>query len=690
MQNLSIESAPWRVGVDVGGTFTDLVIADGDGHTEVFKVPSVPSDPGAGVLTALDQACETLGVSTAEFLGHCQFFLHGSTVATNTLLEGKGARVGLLTTRGFRDSLEARRGLRKDPWDHRTPYPPVLVPRYLRQPVTGRIGADGEIVEPLNLDDVRTACDLFREEGVESIAVCLLNSFRNPRHEQDVAAALKAENRWDFVSISSEIVPIIGEYERTSTTVVNAYVMPRVASYLQVLEDKLRERGLKTQLLMLQSNGGAASLAQLIRRPVSLLLSGPSAGVGAMQHLATGIGENNLVSMEIGGTSCDVMLMHQGQVAITDTLSVNDYDLVTPSVDIHTVGAGGGTIAGIDPAGLMFAGPEGAGARPGPAAYGLGGKRPTVTDAHLVLGRLRPGPYAGGSVSLDLAAAANAIDTAVAKPLGIDRTEAAMGIIRIVEQNLLHAVERISIQRGYNPGRFMLIACGGAGPMHGASVGRRLGARAVYVPRQAGAFCAIGMQHADVRRDFVAVLMRELADDIRPLMATSYDDLRAQAAAALQSEGFAPTDTRYGYELDLHYEGQQWDVRVTSNLDANVADIRAAFEAEYDRQFGHINPDGRIIVANLRIVGIGHLPTLANPTFAKVEGEVAPIEQRPVYAASVGEYLPTPIYLGADLNHGHSFAGPAVIEEATTTLVIGPDDTVTVDALNNYIITFTG
>ena len=685
---ITIEAPPWRVGVDVGGTFTDLVVADSEGRTEVFKVPSVPADPGEGVINALTTACEALGQPMEKFLSDCQFFLHGSTVATNTLLEGKGATVGLLTTAGFRDSLEARRGLRKDPWDHRTPYPPVLVPRYLRQPVCGRIDARGNEVEPVNLDDVRAACKVFREEGVESVAVCLLNSFVNTAHEDAVADVLREEHVCDWISVSSDIVPIMGEYERTSTTAVNAYVMPRVASYLTALQQKLIDMGLKTKLLMLQSNGGAASLDQLIRQPVNLLLSGPSAGVGAMQHLASGIGENNLVSMEIGGTSCDVMLMHEGRVAITDSLSVNDYDLVTPSVDIHTVGAGGGTIAGIDGAGLMYAGPEGAGARPGPAAYGYGGTRPTVTDAHLVLGRMRPGPYAGGSVSLDMSLAEQALDTEIATPAGISRTEAAAGLIRIVEQNLLHAVERISIQRGYNPGRFMLIACGGAGPMHGASVGRKLGARAVYIPRQAGAFCAIGMQHADVRRDFVHVVMRELNDDAIPAIAEGYDRLRQQALEALQNEGFEEKDTEFDYELDLHYEGQQWDVRVALDSAATPDEIRTAFEVEYDRQFGHTNPESRINVAKLRVVGIGKLPPLEDPKFDALDEVATPIETRKVYAESAREFLETPVYRGADLGHGQSFFGPAIIEEATTTILVGPGDCVTVDALNNFTVTF--
>lgn len=685
---INIQSPPWRVGVDVGGTFTDLVIADSQGRTEVFKVPSVSDDPGAGVIQALETACSSLKKPVNKFLAECQFFLHGSTVATNTLLEGKGATVGLLTTDGFRDSLEARRGLRKDPWDHRTPYPPVIVPRYLRLPVRGRIDAYGNEIEKINLNDVIKACRIFKEENVDSVAVCLLNSFINPAHEKAVAKALSKEGICDWVSVSSEIVPIMGEYERTSTTTVNAYVMPRVASYLTALQERLVTMGLKTQLLMLQSNGGAASLDQLIRCPVNLLLSGPSAGVGAMQHLATGIGENNLVSMEIGGTSCDVMLMHEGRVAITDALSVNDYDLVTPSVDIHTVGAGGGTIAGVDGAGLIFAGPKGAGANPGPAAYGLGGSDPTVTDAQLVLGRMRPGSYAGGSVSLDLAAAEKAIDSAIAAATGITRTEAAAGIIKIVEQNLLHAVERISIQRGYNPGRFMLIACGGAGPMHGASVGRRLGARGVYVPRQAGAFCAIGMQHADVRRDFVQVVMRELNADVITHITNGYAELKKQALKALQDEGFSADETEFGYEIDLHYEGQQWDVRVALHPEATEKEIRYAFETEYDRQFGHINPDALVNVAKLRVVGIGKLPSLKDPTFILSQDVPDPQDKRSVFADATGEFILTPVYRGSDLQSGHTFDGPAIIEEETTTIVVGPGDRLTVDTLNNYIITF--
>ena len=686
MNNSTVGSPPWRVSVDVGGTFTDMVVADNAGHSTVYKVPSVPSDPGRGVINALHKACDAMQVSSRDFLARCQYFLHGSTVATNTLLEGKGAVTGLLTTRGFRDSLEARRGLRSNPWDHRTPYPPVLVSRYLRLPVGGRIDASGNEVQPLQLDDVKAAARVFREEQVQAVAICLLNSFTNAAHELQAAQYLRDEGGFEFVSVSSQVAPVMGEYERSSTVVVNACLMPRVASYLNEMEQELISMGLKTRLLILQSNGGAASLGQLHERPVSLLLSGPSAGVGALHHLSAASGEQHMLTMEIGGTSCDVMLMHGGEVAVTDHLSIDNYDLVTPSVDIHTVGAGGGTIAGMDNAGMLFAGPTGAGARPGPAAYGHGGTEPTVTDAQLVLGRLKPGPYAGGAVSLDLDAANTALEKRIATPAGISLEQAAAGIIQLVEQNLLHAVERISMQRGYNPRELTLVACGGAGPMHGASVGRRLGARRVYIPRQAGAFCAMGMQHADVRRDFVMELGQPLQSEVMNAIQQQADALHRQAEAALLEEGFDPADCSYAVSADMHYGGQQWSVQVDIDPASDAQSLNQAFESEYDRLFGHTNPGNPVIVARVRLAATGQIPELAVIRAQTTDDAPEPVEVRPVYSQCKGRFLDTPVYHGPALRAGQQLAGPAVIEEQTTTIVVDADDTVSIDDLDNYIL----
>ena len=683
--------ARFRIGVDVGGTFTDMVLVDGGGRFHVFKTPSVPADPSRGVLDVLEHAARSFGVSVENLLSECVLFLHGSTVATNTVLEGSGARVGMLVTRGFRDFLEARRGFRTDPFDHRPAYPPVLVPRYLRLPVGGRVDARGVEVEPLDEADLDTAIDTFRAEAVESIAICLLHSFENEAHERRCAEVLRERGGFEWLSLSHEVVPVIGEYERGSTTVVNAYIGPKVVRYLQALDEHLRALGLEPDLLVLQSNGRAISIRQVAHCPVNLVLSGPAGGVGALDYFAAATGFDDFITMEIGGTSCDVMLRTGGRVAVTDRLVVGGYDLVSASVDIHTVGAGGGTIAGADAAGLLFAGPRGAGAVPGPAAYGRGGEEPTVTDAQLVLGRLAPGPYAGGAVSLDLERAEAALRARVGEPLGISVQEAAVGVIRLVEQNLLQAVEQISTERGRDPARFVLVACGGAGPMHGAAVGRRLGAQGVLVPKLAGVFCALGMLNADVGQDFARVFIAPLDADTVNEARSLYAALEGDARRWLREGGFDAGAMRFEHEADLRYAGQQWDVRV-ADAEADVAGLRASFEREYDRLFGHVQPDSTVELTKLRVVGIGTLPTL-EPVRAEPGGPApVPASTREVYAFGPrGEplgFAPTPVYRGSDLLPGHRLKGPLLVEEQTTTVVAGPQDRLEVLASGDLFVGF--
>jgi N-methylhydantoinase A/oxoprolinase/acetone carboxylase beta subunit/N-methylhydantoinase B/oxoprolinase/acetone carboxylase alpha subunit len=710
--------APWRLGVDVGGTFTDLVLADRHGRTWVAKVPSVPADPSQGVLAALDALAAELGIASTGLLEACSLFVHGSTVATNTMLEGKGAAVGLLTTAGFRDALEIRRGLREDQWDHRAPFAPVLVPRHLRCGVGGRIDAAGAELEPVDLDDVVAAAALFDDEGVEAVAVALLNSFLRDDHERAAAEALRAAapNRW--VTTSAAISPLMGEYERTSTAVVNATLGPRIVSYLEALDAELSRRGLAHPILMVQSNGGVASVTQLADRPVALLLSGPAAAVGALNYYRSAMdgapgapgegaaadGTGNLISMEIGGTSCDVLLMSEGEVATRDELSIAGYHVSTPAIDIHTIGAGGGTIAGVDSAGMLYVGPEGAGADPGPACYGRGGTRPTVTDAQLVLGRLRPGAYAGGSLRLDLDAARRAIETHVAEPLGLSVEEAAAGIVALLEQNLLGAVEYISIERGHAPARFTLVAAGGAGPMHGESVARGLGVGRVYVPRAAGALCAVGMLHADLRQDFVRFL-RGSIDAIDP---TEVDevlaDLRAQAVAALEAEGVAAAEVGLRCELDLHHPGQLSSLKVAvsggadggegaesevaaSEVGFEPAAVRAEFERDYQRLYGHVQDEGTIMIASARVVATASTGTLARSRAAGDGGAPEPVELRKVWHGAHG-WCDTAVYAGGDLvAAGIDLDGPLLVEEQTTTVVVGPDASLAVDDAGNFVVT---
>lgn len=677
---------PWRIGVDVGGTFTDLVMVDAHGALMIVKTPSVPANPGEGVLDAVRKAAANLSMPVEDFLAQCRLFVHGSTVATNTVLEGKGAKVGLLTTHGFRDSLEIRRGMRENPWDHRKPFPPVLVPRHLRLPVRGRLDSEGGEVAPIEAADAVAAGEIFTREGVEAVAICLFNAYADGRHEDEAAQALSESWSGEWVSRSSAIAPTIGEYERSSTAVMNAYVAPRVVTYLRDLAKELQRLGLPGALLMSQSNGGVVSVDQIADRPVNLVLSGPAAGVGAMTLAANALGDDNLISMEIGGTSCDVALMSAGQVATSDALEIDGYHLAVPSVEIHTVGAGGGTIAGVDAAGMLFAGPKGAGARPGPACYGHGGTEPTVTDAQLVLGRLAPGAYAGGSVTLDMERARAAIDSRIAEPLGISTEEAAAGIIRLVEQHLLHAVERISVQRGFNPAGFTLVPAGGAGPLHGPSVAAMLGAKRVYVPRQAGAFCAMGLLQSDVRQDYIQVFMRDLDGDVSQAALDGFAQLRARASDTLTREGFTGDHAAYRRALDLRYRGQQSDLRVElpDGDDFDPALVRRLFEAEYARQFGHIQPGGAIQITSLRMAGFGLLPPLE-------AAPAPPSKASPRRRATRRVWFPdgwrdTAIYDGADLAPGQLIAGPAIVTEQTMTAIARAGDTLEVDAAGNFII----
>lgn len=678
-------SSPLRIGVDVGGTFTDIVVVDAASTIHAFKSPSNVADPAAGVMAAVELAASMLEVGVDGLLANCNLFVHGSTVATNILLEKKGAKVALVTTEGFRDSLEIRRGIRHDVWDHRAPLPHVLVPRHRRLSVKGRMDASGTELMPIDEAEVLRIAAQLREQQVESVAICLLHSYKNPAHEHAVATLLERELPGVFVCCSADISPTIGEYERSSTVVVNAYVAPRVAPYLRALEVRLAEAGLEHRLLIVQSNGGASSIDDLALRPVQMVLSGPSAGVGSLRFFGADIGSDHLVCIEIGGTSCDILVASGGEISMTEQIEIDGHHLAIPAVEILTVGAGGGTISKLDDAGMLQAGPEGAGARPGPAAYGFGGTRPTVTDAQLVLGRLRPGPYAGGAITLDLERAREAMST-LAQPLGLSVEQVAAGILRLVEQNILHAVERMSIERGYNPRGFTLVAAGGAGPLHGVEVGRALGCSAVYIPRLAGVFCAFGMCNADIRHDAVNAWFNDIdAKDGMDAAARQFHVMRDNAHAVLSAQGFGENQMAFRKGMDLRYAGQQWTIPVeTPELEA--ATIRGDFGSRYEQLFGYHQPDGRIQIANLHLTSLGRIDPVRPPPARRVETVPVPIEVRPVWDDRARAMLPTPVYDGRQLAAGQTIMGPAIIDEATTTILFGPGDRLEMTDAANYLV----
>lgn len=690
MSTTEAAAGKWRIGVDVGGTFTDLVAVDAAGRIRVHKVPTTPSDPAEGVIAAVGAAASSAGLSTRELLQRVGLFAHGSTIATNTVLEGKGARVGLLATEGFRDALEIRRGYRENPWDHRTPYAPVLVPRYLRRPVRGRLARDGRETQPLNAQDVSDALAAMAADGVQSVAVCLFNSYIDDRHEAAAARQLASEAPGLWITRSAKVAAVIGEYERSSTAVLNAYIAPRTVVYLRRLESSLRELGLASPLLLIQNNGGAVSVEEVAERPVALLLSGPAAGIGALRHYAEAVGSHDLVSMEIGGTSCDVILMTGGTVAFSDRLDIGGYVCISPSVEIHTVGAGGGTIAHVDDAGLLHVGPAGAGARPGPACYGHGGDEATITDAQVVLGRIRPGPIAGGSVHLDAGKARDVIERRIARPLGIGVEAAADGMIRLMDQKLLHAVQRLSSARGHDPRIFTLVAAGGAGPLHGTAVGRALGVKRVYMPRLAGAFCALGMLNSNVRHDYVRVHFDDL--DRADIAALKHlcRELEDEARATLAREGFSAGDVRTQWAMDLRYTGQQWDITVDVESTLDAAVIRRHFEAEHDRLFGHIQPRGAIEITRLRATGIGTLPPMAHQRGERIQAAAEPSGTRQVWLGQQTGWRSTAVFEPRAMSPGRYVVGPAVIEEATTTVLVGVGDRLEVDATGGYLVQIGG
>lgn len=672
---------PWRIGVDVGGTYTDLVLVDALGASVVVKVPSVPADPAEAVIRACTACAAETGLTVATLLGEAATFVHGTTIATNTLLTRSGAKVGLVTTAGFRDWLAIRRGMRENPWDHRAPNPEPLVPRHLRLGVGGRLDAQGRERAPLDAAAVAAAATTFRREGVEAVALCLLHAHANPDHEDRAAAILAAALPGIPITRSASLAPVVGEYARGSTAVMNAYLAPRVSTYLRATEARLEQAGLRAPLLLMQSNGGVAPVAALADQPVRLLLSGPAAAIGALARIAAALASPDLVSVEIGGTSCDVALIADGRGEVIGEHVVEGHHVAMPTVDLHTVGAGGGTIARVD-GGLLMAGPEGAGADPGPAAYGRGGARPTLTDALLVLGRLAPGAQSGG-VTLERAPAVAVVARHLASPLGLSVEAAALGVVAVVEQHLIHAVERLSIERGRDPRRFTLVAAGGAGPMHGVAVARRLGISRVVIPRRAGAFCAAGLLRSDIRRDRRLALALDLGAIAeataahRALVEATRDDIARS--------GIDPEDAAIETRLDLRYAGQQWDVGVQVAAPFDPVAIRRAFEDDHNRLFGHVQPGGAIRATGLTVTAIGRLgfPPVA-PTTGDPDPPPAP-RTRPVWLGAAGA-SDVAVYDGADLAPGHRLIGPLLIAEATTTILVdGPDRVTLVDA-EHYLV----
>ncbi|WP_366514529.1 hydantoinase/oxoprolinase family protein [Mesorhizobium sp.] len=684
IMNNRTDRAGWRIAIDVGGTFTDVVLVTSDGAVHASKSPSHPTDPAEGIMNALQAMAAGQHLSLGELLGRCDSVIHGSTVATNTVLEGKGASVGLLCTRGFRDTLTIRRGIRVNPWEHRAPHPEPMVPRYRRRPVAGRIDAGGLEIEPLGMRDVEAGLAFLLETGIEALAISFLHAYANNAHEVAARALVSALAPDLPVFISSEIAPLIGEYVRTSSTVTAAYVSKRVVPYLTSLSRSLAGAGLHGRLHVMQSNGGLITLDEVARNPALLLLSGPAGGVGALRWIAEATERKRLITMEMGGTSCDLILFHDGHVDRTDALEVAGYHISIPSVDIHTVSAGGGSIARVDQGGVLTLGPDGAGSTPGPAAYGRGGRLATDTDAQLVLGRLAPGPFAGGAIHLDGGRAYAVVHDTVAAALKIDASKSADGIVRLQQQNLVHAVERVSIERGFDPRDFTLVAVGGAAALHAGSVARALGCSEVIIPRLAGVFCAFGMLYAPIRRDHVRTLSLQLEAATMPQLLRAMDDLQDDVREALRRQDLDVSKATFEKAIDLNYAGQQSAITVA--FEGSAMEIRERFLSLHNALYGHVQKGSNPQLSAIRVAGLLAPP----PVPVRIRRATAALAPAPRLRRDVwiGDrtQLGVPVFDGATLQPGHVIEGPCVIEEATTTILLEKGDRATIDLHDNYIV----
>ena len=678
---------PHVLGVDVGGTFTDLALFEQEtGQLILTKVPSTPADPSEGVINGLRQLVEQHGISP-HFI---TFLIHGTTVATNAVLEGKGVPTALLATQGFGDILDIVRQDRPRLYDWRAMRPPPLVPRSLRWEVAERTLYDGREALPLDEGQVRQIILQIRELGITSIAVCYLHSYANPAHEQRTAELIAGEYPEASVSLSSEILPEIKEYERTSTTVMNATVMPIVERYLSRLSQATADMGVASRLHVMQSNGGIMTAETAGHKSVNTILSGLAGGVLGGVTLAREAGFEHIITIDMGGTSFDISLAYQGQIRFSRESEIGGHAITVPMIDVHTLGAGGGSIAWIDAGGALRVGPQSAGADPGPACYGHGGRRPTVTDANLVLGRLNPGYLLGGAVTLHPDLARQAIQQEVADPLGMSLEQAAEGILKIVNANMLKGIRVVSVERGYDPREFTVIAFGGGGPVHAAELARELGAGMVMVPLAPGITSAIGLLMADFRHDYTRTFLQTTDVIEFDGLNETFAQLEKRATVQLLEESVPAGDILLLRSVEMCYRGQGHSLEVSvpaGRLDeGSLHTINEAFHRQHQVTYGYSRPEEVTEFVNLRLAGIGQLPKPRQQPARPGGKDPSPavIGRRKVYFD--GQWHETPIYSRDLLRHGNRLEGPAIVEQLDSTTMILPGQKAKIDALGNILI----
>jgi N-methylhydantoinase A len=684
-----------KIGIDVGGTFTDFVVTRDDAEPAIFKTLSTPSDPSIAVVNGLTDIAAGMNppLSLEAFAPTIDTIVHGTTVTTNATLTGTGAKCGLLTTEGVRDALEMRRGIREEQYNNRYTNVKPLVPRYLRAGITGRLDRDGKETTALDLEQIKQAIALFKQENVSAVSICFMNSFANPAHEQAAAELVKKEMPGAYLSVSTDLLPSIRFYERVSTTALNSYVGPKLNHYLDQLVGRLKGIGFKNLLLIMQSNGGVIS-PQLAREKAALtLLSGPAGGPGAGLFYVRLHGQNKCITTDMGGTS------FEASVAVDAPMIKNDgeiarHKIALPMLDIHTIGAGGGSIGWLDEGGMLRMGPQSAGAAPGPACYSQGGKLPATTDANVVLGYLDPGFFAGGKMKLDAAAARAAIEEHIAKPMGLSVEEAAAGMYRVACNNMAQGVREVTIKRGFDPREFPFIPAGGAGPIHSCLICSELEIPLQIVPRESSVLCAFGMLMSELKHDFVRTFVARLEAIDWPRLTAMIDEMSADGTRQLVEERIAEERRRYEVRFDCRYIKQYHEVSFTvprELIDSrDTVAIAAAFNAEHNRLYGYSleaeNTPIEIINVRVQAIGITDKPTYRQEAWDGVDASKALKGKRSMYIPETKTFRDTPVYDGHKMHFGNRIIGPAMIEQETTAIFVSDSYDCAVDALGSFVI----
>ncbi len=678
----------WRIGVDSGGTFTDVCMFEEEsGRVEVWKVSSTPDDPSRGIAEGLEEGMRRVGASAGEI----GYFGHGTTVGTNTLIQHRGVKTGLITTDGFRDLLEIGRQKRPDLYDLQADKPPVLVARDLRLEVPERVLADGTVETALDERALRDAVRVLRDAEVEAIAVCFLYGFVRPEHEDAARRVIAEEMPGVFACTGHEVAPEFREYERMSTAVVNAYLGPVMQGYISRLADRLAQLGLAVPPHLTQSNGGVIRFEQAARLPVRTVLSGPSTGVVAAQEVGGMAGIPDLITFDMGGTSTDVALLTGGVCRLASEAVVHGYPIKAPMLDIHTVGAGGGSIAYVDSGGLLKVGPRSAGAMPGPACYGNGNVEPTVTDANVVLQTLNPVSLLAGRMEVRQDLARQAIGR-LADRLGLDVMATAQGIIAVVTANMARAIRVISVQRGHDPRDYTMAAFGGAGPLHAARLARELDIGRILVPRNPGILCAMGLLLTDLRADFAATRLQTLAAAALPEVDRAFAVLTAQAARWFEEECIAADARRVTRTVDMRYAGQNYELSVPVPEGAitqpTLDRLAEGFEAAHRRMYGFVAEGEPVQLVTFRIEAAGVVRKAAFQPRPEqgADASGAVLGRRDVWLPEAGGFVPCPVYDREKLDHGNRIAGPAIVEQMDATTVLLPGMTGRADPYLNLIL----